>query len=109
MSGTGVELIDGIQRNMASARFEIPSDCAKLALRRGDYVKVGVQWSPPAKLGDHLVEAERFWVRIENIAGAHHYTGTVNNTLVYTDEHGLRNGDWIEFESRHILAIEANI
>lgn len=50
-------------------------------------------------------EPERFWVVITARSGDR-LRGIVDNDLLKSDEHGLHVGDTIEFEERHVYAIE---
>jgi hypothetical protein len=71
---------------------QIPTDAAKQKLRPDDLVKVGVH-------------PERFWVHLTEIKDGV-FTGTIDNDLVFTHEHGLDYGDILSFERRHIIDIE---
>lgn len=59
------------------------------------------------EVGDHVkicAIKERFWVRVISINGSV-LTGKVDNDLVCTPGHGIKFGDSVEFEFRHIYAI----
>ncbi len=60
-------------------------------LKKGDIVKVSTG-------------GERFWCIIDEIKQGS-ITATIDNNLVGTDEHGLKYGDSITFESKHIFNI----
>ena len=72
--------------------FEVPSDAELAALRPGDYVKV-------------CAGRERFWVEVDEFDGATIHA-TVASALVLTSEHGLKSGDALAFEPRHVLSVE---
>lgn len=59
--------------------------------------------------GAHAVKisagGERFWVKVQAKRGEN-LVGTVCNDLLCTDTHGLLCDDMVEFETRHIYAIE---
>ena len=59
--------------------------------------------------GAHAVKisagGERFWVKVQARAGEI-MVGSVCNDLICTEDHGLECGDIVEFETRHIYAIE---
>ncbi len=46
---------------------------------------------------------ESFWVHVNNPTKNKTWTGIVNNDLLYTQEHGLKDGDTITFEQSEIL------
>lgn len=50
------------------------------------------------------VERERFWVAVTAVEGDS-VTGRVSNDLVRTAVHGLRDGDSVTFEKRHIFGV----
>lgn len=77
--------------------FHIPHLQERKSVRVGQNVKIGVQ-SPNDNPG------ERFWVIVRKRL-QDRYCGTVNNDLVYTDIHGLKDTDPIEFGPEHILDI----
>jgi len=59
----------------------------------GDYVKIcAMDW-------------ERFWVLVTGIKGEL-LTGEVNNDLLMAVFHGLRCGDAVVFERRHVYQVE---
>lgn len=45
---------------------------------------------------------ERFWVKVDSLDPLN---GTINNDLLLTDDHGLRNGDLIAFDRGEIIQI----
>ncbi len=47
---------------------------------------------------------ERFWVLVISVKG-NKITGTVNNDLVFTKDHGLRYEDRVEFEKKNVYGI----
>lgn len=72
--------------------FKVPSNEALDKLKNGDLVKIAV-------------DSERFWVQIETVE-SDKITGKVYSDLILTQYHGLKANDNIEFEKRHIYAIE---
>lgn len=46
-------------------------------------------------------EGERFWILVTEIKG-NRVSEMIDNDLVKTDEHGLKYGDTVIFEKRHI-------
>jgi len=71
--------------------FDAPSWSVLDTLNKGDYVKV-------------CPEHERFWVIIDEVKG-NKIKGTVDNDLVCTEDHGIRLGDKLEFEKRHVYQV----
>jgi hypothetical protein len=71
--------------------FEVPPEAELDALSAGDHVKVCA--------GD-----ERFWVLLTTVEGRA-LKGTVANDLLFTNQHGLRRGDPVAFEKRHVYQI----
>lgn len=49
-------------------------------------------------------DCERFWVEVSGRV-ADTLFGTVDNDLLYTDQHGLALGDRVAFELRHIYDV----
>ncbi len=49
-------------------------------------------------------DGERFWVVVTSVKG-NKITGTVNNDLVFTKDHGLRYEDRVEFEKKNVYGI----
>ncbi|WP_426593412.1 hypothetical protein ACPPVS_17020 [Cellulomonas sp. McL0617] len=86
-------LVDAVERHrLAPDTFRIPSDEATAALRVGDQVKVVVE--PDTGL------VERVWL---TVAAVDDLVGTLNTDAV--ELHGLRAGDRVPFERRHVIAI----
>jgi len=50
------------------------------------------------------LDDERFWVEVSQVNGDE-ITGTVNNDLIHTASHGLKFGQEIKFEKRHVYMI----
>lgn len=50
------------------------------------------------------LDHERFWTIVKEVEG-NRIKAEVNNDLLFTDKHGLRCGDIISFEKRHIYSI----
>jgi|LakMenE18May11ns_1017448.scaffolds.fasta_scaffold9959639_25 hypothetical protein len=72
--------------------FSIPSDDEIRLIKPNTFVKVCVEGK------------ERFWVEVKLIEGDK-LIGEVNNELVFTDQHGLKLKDLIEFEVLNIYDI----
>jgi hypothetical protein len=97
-------------------------------IRPGDHVKVGVNFDPAVKLSDqrgagrslwlakageaqfNKTDGERFWVIVTEIGAEptarRRFKGTVDNDLVYTENHGYAYKSVIEFEARNLLSRE---
>jgi hypothetical protein len=72
-------------------RFEAPTLEELAGIKTGDTVKV-------------CTAGERFWTTVISVNGET-ITASVDNDLVNTRIHGLKFGDSITFEKRHIYAI----
>lgn len=70
--------------------FEVPD--ARNSLRVGDYAKV-------------CAGRERFWVRVKPSKKKGTLIGQINNDLVFTNEHGLKNEDFIRFLPRNVYQV----
>lgn len=89
-------------------------------IRPGWFIKVCIRFDPNRRLSDVAVPpvraalaqrdgaanvdrmaGERFWIRVDSV-GPEGFVGTINNALVYTDKHGLREGDRLKIEARHL-------
>ncbi len=87
-------LMDGNARHAAHPdTFHIPSNAELVALKPGQYVKLGFQEGE---------STERAWVEVKTINGRH-LTGVVNNDLVVMET--VKDGDEISFAFHHILGI----
>jgi hypothetical protein len=51
------------------------------------------------------VENECFWVEITELSKKL-VTGRVDNDMVFTDEHGLKYNDTVNFAKKHIIEVE---
>jgi hypothetical protein len=71
--------------------FEVPPHSMLVLLCVGQYVKIAIA-------------GERFWVKLTKVTDAT-LSGWIDNTLVRSDRHGLKRGDVVEFERRHIHAV----
>lgn len=71
--------------------FDVPAPEILAAIRPGTFVKV-------------CAEPERFWVEVVAVEGDG-IMGRVSNDLVHTARHGLRDGDSVTFEKRHIFGV----
>jgi uncharacterized protein YegJ (DUF2314 family) len=94
-------LIDGVKRNAEHPdRFYIPSEAEKDALEAGVVCKVGVEFK-----SDDWATGERFWVRVTARDGED-FRGVVLNQLIWTDAHGLDEGNEIAFQRQHVIDID---
>ncbi len=73
--------------------FEAPDKDSLDGLNDGDYVKVCA-----------VKGAERFWTKIIAIEGDK-IAAEIDNDLVHTHWHGLKCGDLIYFQKKHIYQI----
>jgi len=73
-------------------RFQVPSPEALAEINVGYFAKV-------------CAEPERFWVLVTALFGDR-LRGIIDNDLLKSDDHGLHCGDIIEFELRHVHAIQ---
>lgn len=88
-------LIDGIARHLAHPNtFFVPNTTEIIALKPGQYVKVGFQEGE---------NTERAWVEIKSISALGRLTGVVDNDLVLMET--VNDGDEINFEFRHVIGI----
>jgi hypothetical protein len=118
-------LIDAQARADESPRtfYRFPLDAVWL-IKVGDHLGIGVDFDPACPVGatndsplrdvfetrvgapPGTIRGERFWVLVKSIGDDGTFEATVDNNLVYTPWHGLRLGDTISFEARHILKWE---
>ena len=91
-----MELIDGVGRNAENPNtFDIPSQYEIDSLKEGDFVKLGF-----INEDDGGPSGERMWVKFgEKVEGV--FRGTLHNVPAFL---GMKYGDPIVFEARHILA-----
>lgn len=68
--------------------FELPLKASIARLKVGDFAKVDIP-------------GERFWVMVSKRTGSK-FEGVIDNDLIATKLHGLRLGDRIAFESKHL-------
>lgn len=71
--------------------FYAPSQEELSSLEKGDYVKI-------------CAENERFWVQIREVNGSD-IQGVIDNDLVNTHKHGLKDTDLITFHSDNVFQI----
>lgn len=100
----GWALINGEQRHKETPdTFDMPPMAERVGLAPGKAVKIGVV----SKVHTHKrFNAERFWVKILGHGRTLRYLGMVTNDLVFTERHGLKDGDQIEFGPEHVLCTE---
>ena len=93
------ELVNGIERNILSANFEIPSDKEIKEIKIGTYVKVLAE-------NNNLQgpSGERFWCEIIEKKD-NYFIGRIDNNLVLSHIHGLYCDDIIKIESQNIISI----
>ena len=105
--GRRYRLIDGRKRQAEFPEsFAVPSLDDVARLRKGDLVKVGVEFE--ADEAGH--GGERFWVILTGVfdeASPTCLSGDIDNDLACTASHGLGLGDRIDFDPQHVLAIAA--
>lgn len=97
MRESTIPFINAIEKNKEHPEtFHIPALEEILAVKVGDNVKI-------ANAGSC---SERFWVQVTSIDPKNEVIkGTVNNELIFADDHGLRLGDPIEFSFCHVFAL----
>jgi len=127
MPETAYTLTDARQRHAEHPdTFEVPPDSLLDALKPGSLVKVCAEFDPDRELSNVTpltraqwarkvgaeraanMDGERFWTVITAIdqGGTEPvYTGTIDNDLIYSANHGLRYGDTVTFTRRHILQV----
>lgn len=101
---TQINFVDGVAQNAATPHtFEIPSQDEKLAIKSGDFIKIGVK----TNLGAGFPDAERFWIKVvSNDTAGQTITGRIDNDLVCTPGHKLKYRDIIQAPYTAILATE---
>lgn len=111
-------LIDARAAALANpTEFFVPSAGEFNLLTPGHLVKIGVTFKADKHVlnleGPTRISGERFWVRVTSattglLSGAIvQLIGEVTNELVYTHIHGLKEGDLVRFEPRHVLEIDS--
>jgi hypothetical protein len=120
-------LTDARQRHAEyPGTFELPPDSLLDALTPGSIVKICAEFDPERVLSNVTplaraqwtrkvgadragrMDGERFWTVITAVdRGGREpvYTGTIDNDLIYSANHGLRCGDTVRFARRHILQV----
>jgi hypothetical protein len=97
-----ITFTDGEERNRQHPdTFPIPTTAQKQALQIGESVQIGVEGLQHSR----PIAGERFWVRLTSVEGDT-YSGTVRNDLAFSEEHGVKHGDLLTFEARHILDVD---
>ena len=64
-----------------------------------------IDHAKPGDLAKVCTGHERFWVIVTSLAGDV-FRGQISNYLHNTDQHGLKHGDFVSFERRHILDVD---
>lgn len=92
--------VDGEKmRRLHPNTFELPPNSVKRNIAKGDFVKLEVAWSRTSP----GPASERFWVQVTEIIGY-----TIHGVIDYDvsqSQHGLENGDVIEFGYRNVLDV----
>jgi len=81
---------------------------AKAQEHPGTFERVGENVINHTKAGDLAKVCtghERFWVFVTSITGDV-FRGQINNHLHRVDQHGLKHGDFVSFERRHIYDVD---
>lgn len=80
--------------------FYAPSQDELATIKPGDNVKIGA-------VLDYEVcgaSAERFWVLVTDVTDTS-ITGVVNNDLIFTQSHNLKDGDHVQFDFCAVMDI----
>ncbi len=102
----GIIIVDAQERNRQNpVTYPIPTDEQKHSIQKDDLVKIAVEGFHVHLTDKTAIDGERFWVSVEKIR-SERLRGTVANDLHFTQQHGLRSGDNVSFEFRHIIDIE---
>ena len=103
-SGKTLKMMDGVRQSKRYPEtFSVPDRTQKVAVRKGDYVKLCFI-NPDKPSGDTIPMDERMWVMVTSIDGRK-YFGKLHNEPRSFRAAVLKYGQKIEFESRHILDI----
>lgn len=98
-----MDLLDARARNVENPEtFYIPSKEELKKVKKGSHVKLCWLNDTPGILHGKKVKNERMWVKVLDKDGEF-FLGELDNDPAYTP--GLKLGDRIEFEARHILDI----
>lgn len=91
------QLVNAVEKNRQHPdTFEIPSSDDLAELMQGDHIKVANRHDP----------VERFWVQVISVDHQlRQLDGTVDNDLLYTDNHGLTYNDEISLSFDNIYSI----
>ena len=95
-----IHFINAVEYSELYPDFEVLPHADRVSLKTGDVAKICISFD-----GDPKIRGERFWVFIKSNAEGI-YTGTVDNDLSHTNLHGLKNGDLVTFDYRHIYDYE---
>ena len=97
-------LIDCAQQHRVhGATFAVPSVEALNRIAVDALVKVGVTFEAAP---EDQITGERFWVKVAVMEPGAGIVGIIDNDLEYPHRHGLRCGQKIFFETRHVLELE---
>ncbi len=104
---TNAIFIDAMERNrQVPGTYPVPTDEQKRKIWKRDSVKIGVESSQDRYGNTQVFADESFWVGIVEMQGTT-LKGTIKTDPRFTAQHGLKHGDAISFEQRHIM--EAHI
>lgn len=89
--------------------FRVPPDKIRQNLRRGHFVKLIFELAeavPGVDLGEAVppLRDERMWVQVTELHGKGRYAGTLDSQATFLP---VRAGDRVEFEAKHIAAVES--
>ena len=73
--------------------FSAPSQEALAKIAGGSLVKIAT-----------IHGSERFWVNVTEVVGEL-VTGTVDNDLLFTEQHGYKDGDMVSFYKHNVYNI----
>lgn len=91
-----VDFIDAqLMRKNHPTTFDAPTEDELKCLVVGDCIKVCPDTKP---------KSERFWAIVESVKGDD-VTATVNNDLLFTSLHGIKDNDLISVKKNHIYNI----
>lgn len=108
--------------------FEVPDTAALDSIARGDSVQICAEFDRDkiapvssaearksilrsetwrnivGQRAEDNTNGERFWVTVHDVRGSY-VAGVIDNDLVYGLHHGLKYGDFLRFEKRHVLNV----
>lgn len=104
------ELISGVVRNeLHPETFIIPDDASRRSIARGDYVKLGFEYSYPEDIPDDVFGGgERMWVEVTGIDGPYYVGKLANNPVCTAEWHDLKFDSPIVFLPEHVISLDKN-